>query len=83
MKSQTKNKLLTEFFWLLGIIVASAALEYAIIIFFNLHPILSVKIQGFIGLVVIAYVIRMFARMGNLEVFDFDENIQDQTGDRG
>lgn len=73
MDSQIKNKLITEFSRLLGIIIVSAALEYAIIIFFNLHPILSVKIQGFIGLVVIAYIIRMIARMGKQGVISFDD----------
>ena len=79
MDSQTKNKLITEFAWLLGIILVSAALEYAIIVFFNLHPILSVKIQGFIGLVVIAYIIRMVARIGEQGIILFDDEEQDQT----
>jgi hypothetical protein len=78
MDSQTKNKLITEFAWLLGIILVSAALEYAIIAFFNLHPILSVKIQGFIGLVVIAYIIRMVARIGEQGIILFDDEEQDQ-----
>ncbi len=80
MNSQTKNKLITEFAWLLGIILISAALEYAIITFFNLHPILSVKIQGFIGLVVIAYIIRMVARIGEQGIVIFDDDEQDQSG---
>lgn len=78
MNSQTKNKLITEFAWLFGIILVSAALEYAIIEFFNLHPILSVKIQGFIGLVVIAYIIRMVARIGEQGIFLFEDEEQDQ-----
>lgn len=78
MDSQTKNKLITEFAWLLGIILVSAALEYAMIVFFNLHPILSVKIQGFIGLVVIAYIIRMVARIGEQGIILFDDEEQDQ-----
>lgn len=78
MDSQTKNKLITEFAWLLGIILVSAALEYAIIVFFNLHPIISVKIQGFIGLVVIAYIIRMVARIGEQGIILFDDEEQDQ-----
>ena len=81
MDSQTKNKLITEFAWLLGIILVSAALEYAIIVFFNLHPILSVKIQGFIGLVVIAYIIRMVARIGEQGIILFDDEEQDQIDD--
>lgn len=82
MNSQIKNKLITEFSWLLGIIIVSAALEYAIIVFFNLHPILSLKIQGFIGLVVIAYIIRMIARMGKQGVIVFDDDEQEKPGER-
>ena len=82
MDSQIKNKIITEFSWLLGIIIASVALEYAIIAFFNLHPILSVKIQGFIGLVVIAYIIRMIARMGKEGLFIFEDDEKKQSGER-
>jgi nitrate reductase NapE component len=83
MDSQIKNKIITEFSWLLGIIIVSAALEYAIIVVFDLHPILSVKIQGFIGLVVIAYIIRMIARMGKQGIFDFEDDKQEESGKRG
>lgn len=83
MNSQMKNKLITEFSWLLGIIIASAALEYAVIIFFNLHPILSVKIQAFIGLVVVAYIIRMIARMGKQGVISFEDDEEKKPGERG
>jgi hypothetical protein len=82
MNSQIKNKLITEFSWLLGIIIVSAALEYAIIVFFDLHPILSLKIQGFIGLVVIAYIIRMIARMGKQGVIVFEDDEQEKPGER-
>lgn len=82
MNSQIKNKLITEFSWLLGIIIVSAALEYAIIVFFDLHPILNLKIQGFIGLVVIAYIIRMIARMGKQGVIVFDDDEQEKPGER-
>ncbi|WP_441000345.1 hypothetical protein [Fodinibius sp. SL11] len=82
MDSQIKNKLIIEFSWLLGIIIASAALEYAIIVFFDLHPILSVKIQGFIGLVVVAYIIRMIARMGKQGVIAFEDDEQEKSGER-
>jgi hypothetical protein len=83
MNSETKDKLFIEFAWLLGIIIASAALEYAIIAFFNLHPILSVKIQGFIGLVVIAYIIRMVARIGKQGVILFEDDEQEKPGEQG
>lgn len=83
MKSQIKNKLVIEFSWLLGIIIVSVALEYAIIEIFDLHPILSVKIQGFIGLIVIAYIIRMIARMGKQGVISFEDEEQEKPNERG
>jgi hypothetical protein len=64
MNSDHKSKVISEITWLVGIIIASAGVEYTIISIFDLHPILSVKIQGFIGLVIIAYGIRMLARLG-------------------
>lgn len=80
MDKQLKGKLISELIWVVGIILISAAVEYAIIMLFNLHPMLSVKIQGFIGLIIIAYFIRMIARMGKegLIIFDDDENKEDQ-----
>lgn len=74
MKNQLRKKLISELVWLLGIILVSAALEYAIIELFDLHPILSIKIQGFIGLVIIAYVIRMVTRMGKQGIISFDDD---------
>mmetsp|Transcript_10594 Transcript_10594/g.20948 ORF Transcript_10594/g.20948 Transcript_10594/m.20948 type:complete len:84 (+) Transcript_10594:87-338(+) len=82
MNSQIKNKLITEFSWLLGIIIVSAALEYAIIVLFNLHPILSVKIQALIGLIVVAYIIRMIARMAKQGVITIEDDEQKKSGDR-
>lgn len=64
MDSQIKNKLVTEIFWLSGIIMVLAALEYVIIVFFDFYAVFSLHIQVFIGLVIIAYIIRMIARMG-------------------
>ncbi len=49
--------------WLLAILVMSALAEYAIIMIFDLHPILSVKIQGIIGLIIFGYGIRMISRL--------------------
>lgn len=77
MSPKLKNRIIYEFIWLVGIILISALVEYAIIELFDLHPILSVKVQGFIGLVIIAYGIRMIARMGKkgmIELVDDDEN---------
>lgn len=76
MDTQLRRKITTELVWFFGIIVASAAIEYIIITLFDLHPIFSVKIQGLIGLVVIAYGIRMIARMsdqGLITLVDDDE----------
>lgn len=81
MKNQLKSKFISEIIWLLGILLTAAAVEYAIIMLFNLHPILSVKIQGLIGLVIIAYVIRMITRMGNDGLFSYEED-GDQQADQ-
>lgn len=78
MNSQLKGKLISELIWLLGIILISAAVEYAVILLFNLHPILNVKIQGLIGLVIIAYIIRMVTRMGQDGLITFDEDNNDR-----
>lgn len=76
--SQIKGKIAIELAWLVGIIAVSAAIEYAIIMLFDLHPILSVKVQGLIGLVVIAYIIRMISRMGKEGLISFvDEDDQE------
>lgn len=58
-----KQKVLNEFIWLIGIGAIAALLEYAIIVLLDLHPILSIKIQAFIGLVIVAYIIRMLSRV--------------------
>lgn len=65
MSSLIRSKIVSEIVWLVCIVAVSAAIEYIIIIFFDLHPILSVKVQALIGLVVIAYIIRMITRMGD------------------
>lgn len=54
---------MVESLWLLGLIVIAAAVEYSVIELFDLHPVLNVKIQGFIGLLLIGYSIRMGARL--------------------
>lgn len=63
MKKKLRNTVIVESIWLIGLVVAAAILEYSIIELFNLHPVLSVKIQGFIGLLLIAYAIRMGTRL--------------------
>ncbi|WP_138432130.1 hypothetical protein [Fodinibius saliphilus] len=73
MDSQFKSRFISEFIWLIGIVIISGAVEYLIIAFFDLHPVLSVKVQGFIGLVVIAYVIRMITRMGDEGLITFED----------
>ena len=83
MDTQIRSKVTTELIWFFGIIVVSAALEYAIITLFDLHPIFGVKIQGLIGLVVIAYGIRMIARMSNqglITLVDDDEKEPENNG---
>lgn len=63
MKERLKNTILVESLWLLGLVFVAAVVEYSIIEIFDLHPVLSVKIQGFIGLLLIGYSIRMAARL--------------------
>lgn len=55
--------LVKELIWLTAIIGISALLEYAIVEAFDLHPVLSIKLQGLIGLIIIGYGIRMAARL--------------------
>lgn len=52
-----------ELLWLAGFVILAGAVEYAIILLMDLDPVLSVKVQGFIGLLVIGYLIRMSARL--------------------
>ncbi len=83
MTYQLKNKILVELAWLFGIVAVSAAIEYSIIMLFDLHPILSLKIQALIGLVVIAYVIRMISRMGNQGLITFvDEDEETEKSEQ-
>ena len=79
MTGELKSKLISELIWLVGIVAVSALVEYAVIMVFDLHPILSVKVQAFIGLVVIAYGIRMISRMGEegiITLVDDDEQAE-------
>lgn len=63
MKKKLRNTVITETLWLLGLLLVAAVVEYSIIELFDLHPVLNVKIQGFIGLLLIGYSIRMGARL--------------------
>lgn len=63
MESGLKRKIIYELLWLAVLLICSAAAEYAIIVIFDLHPVLSVKIQGIIGLLIFGYGIRMVTRL--------------------
>lgn len=52
-----------EFFWLIGLLSISAVVEYIAIALFDLHPMLNVKIQGIIELIIIGYGIRVATRL--------------------
>ena len=82
MNSEHRQTLLYEVTWLIGIIAVSAVIEYAIILLFDLHPILSVKIQGFIGLVIVAYGIRTLARLGKSGVLPLVDDEEENTSDQ-
>lgn len=70
-----------EIVWLVGIVAVSAAVEYTIILLFDLHPILSVKVQALIGLIVIAYIIRMISRMGKQGLITFVDDDEETESD--
>jgi len=55
--------IIEEMLWLIAIIGISALVEFAIIEAFDLHAVLSIKLQGLIGLIIIGYAIRMVARL--------------------
>lgn len=63
MREKLKKRIKREFFWLIGIGVLAALLEYLFIQILDIHPVFTLKIQGFIGLILIAYVVRMVARI--------------------
>jgi hypothetical protein len=63
MKKKLRNTVINESLWLLGLLLVAAVVEYSIIELFDLHPVLNVKVQGFIGLLLIGYSIRMAARL--------------------
>lgn len=63
MKKSLRNIVIVEAVWLAGLVLTAAVVEYGIIKLFDLHPVLNVKIQGFIGLLLIGYSIRMGSRL--------------------
>ncbi|WP_020403637.1 hypothetical protein [Gracilimonas tropica] len=63
MNKSALKVLLKELIWLFAILGISALIEFLIIETFDLHPVLSIKLQGLIGLVIIGYAIRMGARL--------------------
>lgn len=78
MDKSTSKTLLKELIWLVAIIGFSVLIEFTIIENFDLHPVLSIKIQVFIGLIVIGYGIRMGARIWK-NFSDSEESRPDQT----
>lgn len=82
MKSKLKRVLIYELSWFMALLALSAAAEYVIIVLFDLHPVLSVKIQGIIGLLIFGYLIRMVSRLlGSFkEWFEPDEKGQSDMG---
>lgn len=63
MKKAIFNKFIKELIWFVGIIGIAALVEFAIIEAFDLHPVLSIKIQGLLGLMVLGYGFRMSVRL--------------------
>ena len=78
MDKSASKTLLRELLWLVAIIGISALIEFVIIENFDLHPVLSIKIQVLIGLVVIGYGIRMGARLWKI-LSSSEESQPDQT----
>lgn len=79
MENTVRKKILYEILWLVALIAVSALAEYAVIIFFDLHPVVSVKIQGLLGLIVFGYLIRMISRMIKKGVIKFDDDQDDYS----
>lgn len=65
MKKSSVHIFLKEFFWLLMIVAGALVVEFAIIYIFELHPVFKIKMQGFIGLLILGYGIRVGSRVWN------------------
>lgn len=63
MDRDLKDRLKLEGYWLAAILLAAAAGEYALLLILEVDPLLSIKIQGFIVLMVMGYIIRIAARV--------------------
>lgn len=63
MKNKKIAFIFKEILWLIAIIGISAAIEFALIEILDLHPVLNIKIQGLIGLMILGYGIRMSFRI--------------------
>ncbi len=63
MQDNLKRRVFYELLWLMALLLLSAVAEYAVIEIFDLHPVLSVKTQGIIGLLIFGYGVRMVTRL--------------------
>ena len=63
MIKEKKDKIFLELAWLVGIIILAVIIEYAVLEYLNINPIISVKIQGLIGLLIIGYGMRASYRI--------------------
>lgn len=63
MKPDPRHRLKVEALWLFAIVAVAGGVEFLIILVLELDPMLSVRVQGFIGLLIIGYMIRMTARI--------------------
>lgn len=73
----------SELIWLAGFVIVAGAVEYAIIMLLDLDWVLSVKVQGFIGLLVIGYLIRMSARLFQGKAMNGKMKYKDGKGGNG
>ena len=77
MKSEKKDKIFLELAWLAGIIILAFIIEYAILEYLNINPVISVKIQGLIGLLIIGYGMRASFRIW--KSFNNTKSTEDQS----
>jgi len=63
MSTAKQKFIIIELVWLAGIVAVSIIAEVLFFYFLELNPILSVKIQGLIGLLFIAYCLRVSYRI--------------------
>lgn len=63
MKKKLLARLKRELAWLIAVGILAALLEFIILEYMDLHPVFSVKVQGFIGLLIFGYCIRMITRL--------------------